>query len=151
MNNNSNEHNHVTLSNTRLAFSATVHCLLGCGLGEVAGMVISVPANLDNHSSMILSIVLGAVFGFAFGMLPLRKAGFGWKPAFKQVLIAEGLSIAVMETFEVLVQLYTPGVLEAGLGDFIFWEGMVLSLIAGFIAAYPVNYLFVRKGIRHMH
>jgi len=120
-------------------------------LGEVAGMIISVLLYLDNHTSMILSIIMGAVFGFLFGMIPLKRAGFTWKFAFKQVLIAEGLSIAVMETFEVLVQIYTPGVMDAWLTDWIFWEGMLLSLIAGFIAAYPVNYLFVRKGIRHQH
>ena len=135
----------------KLAFSATVHCLLGCGLGEVAGMIISVPANMDNFSSTLLSITLGAVFGFLLGMIPLRIAGFEWKYAFRQVLIAEGLSIAVMETFEVLVQIYTPGVMEAHLGDLLFWKGMLLSLVAGFVAAYPVNYFFVRRGIRHMH
>jgi Domain of unknown function (DUF4396) len=122
-----------------------------CGLGEVAGMIVSVWLNLDNHTSMILSIIMGAIFGFSFGMIPLKRAGFTWKYAFRQVLIAEGLSIAVMETFEALVQIYMPGVMDAKLNDWIFWEGMILSLIAGFVAAYPVNYLFVRKGIRHQH
>jgi hypothetical protein len=117
----------------------------------VLGMVIAVPLNMDNHSSMILAIVLGFIGGFALGIVPLRRAGFSWKQAFRQVLAAEGLSIAVMETFEVIVQVYTPGVMEAGLGDLIFWEGMVLGLIAGFIAAYPVNYVFVKRGVRHLH
>lgn len=100
---------------------------------------------------MILAIILGFVGGFGLGVIPLKRAGYTWKAAFKQVLIAEGLSIAVMETFEVLVQVYTPGVMEAGLGDSIFWIGMALGLIAGFIAAFPVNYIFVKRGIRHHH
>ncbi len=144
-------HSSENSSNYKLALSATIHCLLGCGLGEIAGMIIGTLVGLNNHSTMILAIVLGFVGGFALGILPLKKAGYTWKNAFKQVLVAEGLSIAVMETFEVLVQVYTPGVMDAGLTDGIFWLGMLLGLIAGFIAAYPVNYIFVKKGFRHQH
>lgn len=140
-----------TNGNFRLALSATLHCLLGCGLGEVAGMIVAVPLMLDNHMTMILSVILGAIGGFGLGVIPLKRAGYNWAAAFKQVLIAEGLSIAVMETFEILVQVYTPGVMEAGLGDAIFWYGMLLGLAAGFVAAFPVNYIFVKKGIRHNH
>jgi hypothetical protein len=148
-------HNHThTIENPgtfKLAFSATLHCLIGCGLGEVAGMVIGTMLLMSNHSTMILAIILGFVGGFGLGVVPLKKAGYTWKAAFKQVLVAEGLSIAVMETFEVLVQVYTPGVMDAGLTNGIFWLGMLLGLIAGFIAAFPVNYIFVKKGIRHQH
>ena len=134
-----------------LAFSATLHCLIGCGLGEVLGMVIGTWLHMSNAATMILAIILGFVLGFAFGMVPLMRAGFPFNRAFKQVLIAEGLSIAVMETFEVLVQVYTPGVMDAHLTDWVFWKGMLLGLIAGFIAAFPVNYIFVKRGIRHQH
>jgi hypothetical protein len=135
----------------RLAFSATFHCLIGCGLGEVLGMVLGTLLNADNHTTMFLGIIFGIIGGFGLGVVPLRRAGFTWKFALKQVLIAEGLSIAVMETFEVLVQVYTPGLMEAQLTDSIFWLGMLFGLAAGFIAAYPVNYVFVKKGIRHNH
>ncbi len=100
---------------------------------------------------LILAVSLGFVFGFILGMRPLLKAGFNFKNAFRTVLIAEGLSIAVMETTEVLVEVYTPGVMEAGLTSWIFWAGMLLALTAGFIAAYPVNYYLIGIGIRHQH
>lgn len=150
-------HHHVkedrsaVASNWKLAFSATVHCLVGCGLGEVLGMVIGTWLHMNNTDTMILAILLGFVLGFAFGMIPLLRAGFSLKQAFRQVLIAEGLSIAVMETVEVLVQVYTPGVMDAHLDEWVFWKGMLLGLLAGFIAAYPVNYLFISKGVRHQH
>jgi uncharacterized membrane protein YeaQ/YmgE (transglycosylase-associated protein family) len=147
-------HAHTSEENTntfKLAFSATLHCLIGCGLGEVAGMIIGTMFAMSNHSTMILAIILGFVGGFGLGVIPLKRAGYSWKTAFKQVLVAEGLSIAVMETFEVLVQVYTPGVMDASLTDGIFWLGMLLGLIAGFIAAFPVNYIFVKKGFRHQH
>jgi hypothetical protein len=114
-------------------------------------MVIGTVLAMSNHSTMIIAIILGFVGGFGLGVIPLKKAGYTWKASFKQVLIAEGLSIAVMETIEVLVQVYTPGVMDASLTDGIFWLGMLLGLIAGFIAAFPVNYIFVKKGFRHQH
>ena len=138
--------NHV-----RLALSATLHCLIGCGFGEILGMVIGTWLHMSNTSTTVLAIILGFVLGFAFGMIPLMRAGFPFNKAFRQVLIAEGLSIAVMETFEVVVQVYSPGVMDAHLSDWLFWKGMLLGLIAGFIAAFPVNYFFVKKGIRHQH
>jgi len=98
-----------------------------------------------------LAVILGFVFGFALGLVPLLKARFQLKDAIRQVLLAEGLSIVVMETAEVLVEVYTPGVMEAGLLSWLFWAGMLLALVAGFIAAFPVNYVLVGKGIRHVH
>lgn len=84
-------------------------------------------------------------------MYPLLKAKFSFSKAAKIVLYAEGLSIAVMETAEVIIEVYTPGVMEASLATGIFWAGMLLALIAGFIAAFPVNYYLIGKGVRHQH
>ncbi|HEX4877517.1 MAG TPA: DUF4396 domain-containing protein [Chitinophagaceae bacterium] len=134
-----------------LTLSATLHCLIGCGLGEVLGMVIGTWFGWDNTSTMILAIALGFVLGFGLGIIPLLRAGYSIKAAFRQVIVAEGLSIAVMETVEVLVQVNTPGVMDAHLHDWLFWKGMLLGLLAGFITAFPVNYWFIRKGIRHQH
>ena len=142
---------HEKESYVKLALSTTLHCLLGCGLGEVVGMVIATALGLGNVSSIALAVTLGFVFGFVLGMRPLLKARFSFARAFKTVLIAEGLSIAVMETAEVLVEVYTPGVMSAGLTDGVFWWGMLLALVAGFVAAFPVNYILVGRGIRHQH
>lgn len=71
-------HLHTSEENTntfKLAFSATLHCLIGCGLGEVAGMVIGTMLNMSNHSTMILAIILGFVGGFGIGVIPLKKQG----------------------------------------------------------------------------
>jgi len=135
----------------RLTTSATLHCLLGCGLGEVVGVVIGVAIGLSAVWTLVLAVVLGFVFGFALGIIPLLRAGFSRSWAIRQVFVAEGLSIAVMETAEVLVEVYSPGVMQAGLSSPIFWGGMLLALTAGFIAAWPVNYWLVGKGIRHIH
>ncbi len=154
------EHNHhvhenhkspTTGEKLKLATSATAHCLLGCGLGEVVGVIIGTALSLSITLTITLAVVLGFVFGFALGLIPLLKARFRLRDAVRQVMIAEGLSIAVMETAEVLVEVYTPGVMAAGLTSWLFWAGMLLALIAGFIAAFPVNYVLVGRGIRHVH
>ena len=138
-------------SRVGLATSATVHCLAGCGLGEVFGVVIGVALGFTRLGTIALAVSLGFVLGFALGVVPLFRAGYTTKAAFRQVLIAEGLSIGVMETTEVLVEVYTPGVMESGLSSPIFWMGMGLALTAGFIAAWPINYWLIGKGIRHVH
>ena len=138
-------------SNFRLAISATLHCSLGCGIGEILGMIISTALALNNFNSVVLSIVLGFVAGLVLGMIPLRRHGFTFNNALKMVLISEGLSIAVMETFEAVTEVSIPGVMNARLNVSIFWIGMFAALIAGFITALPVNYMLVKRGVRHQH
>jgi hypothetical protein len=135
----------------KLALSATFHCLIGCGLGEVTGMIISAAIGLNNLNSILLSVLLGFIGGLGFGIIPLKRNGFTFNTALKTVIIGEGLSIVVMSAFEVLTELSIPGVMTAHLTDAIFWIGMFAALIVGFIAALPVNYVFVKRGIRHLH
>jgi hypothetical protein len=135
----------------RLAFSATLHCLLGCGFGEIGGMAIGSWLHMTNTSTMILALAMGAFFGLLLGMVPWLRAGYPFKKALYQTIIVEGLSIAVMEIVEVTVQVYTPGVMESHPSDWLFWKGMLFGLGAGFVAAFPVNYIFVKRGIRHRH
>jgi len=85
------------------------------------------------------------------GILPLKNAGFTLGKALKTVIIAEGLSIAVMEAFEVITEMAIPGVMTAHITDSIFWIGMIAALAVGFIAAFPVNYIFIKRGVRHRH
>ena len=135
----------------KLAISATLHCLLGCGIGEVVGMIIATYLGLSMAASMALAILLGFVFGFALGIVPFIRKGISLAQSLKIVLVAEGLSIAVMEAFEVFTQWLIPGVMEAQLSDGIFWLGMGAALVVGFIAALPVNYFLIKRGVRHQH
>jgi F0F1-type ATP synthase assembly protein I len=134
-----------------LALSATLHCLIGCGIGEVVGMIIGTALNMSMIDTTILSVILGFIAGLSLGVVPLLRAKFTFRNAFKTVLIAEGLSIVVMEAFEVMTQWMIPGVMEAHLTDWIFWTGMLAALIVGFIAALPVNYIMIKRGVRHQH
>lgn len=131
--------------------NATLHCLLGCGIGEVIGMILAVWLGLTMVSSMVLAVVLGFIFGLALGVRPLLKKHFTFRKALRTVIVAEGISIVVMEAFEVLTQVVIPGVMHAGLDEGIFWIGMGAALMVGFIAALPVNYVMIKRGVRHVH
>ena len=106
---------------------------------------------MSTLNATIISILLGFVAGLLLGILPLMKVNFTIGKALKTVIIAEGLSIAVMELFEWITQMTIPGLMVAQLTDLLYWEGMIASLIIGFIAALPVNYVMIKKGIRHQH
>lgn len=138
-------------SNLRLAVMATLHCLVGCGIGEIVGVVIGTALGWGMWQTMGLAVALGFVFGFGLGVLPLLQGGMAFRAAFKVILVSEGLSIAVMEAAEVSAQILIPGVMEAGLTDALFWTGMGIALVAGFVAALPVNIVMIRRGIRHVH
>lgn len=114
-------------------------------------MIISTALHLGNIPSFVLAVIMGFIGGFALGIVPWMKQGMSLGEAAKKVLIVEGLSILVMEAAMVLTEFYTPGVMEAHLTDGIFWIGMLLALVAGFIAALPINYWFAKRGVRHVH
>jgi len=100
---------------------------------------------------MISGIAAGIIGGFALGMRPLLRAGYGFGSAARQVLVAEGLSIAVMEMVEVVLQAQMPTVMNAFMLSASYWLGLLVSLVAGFAAAWPVNLWLVRRGVRHKH
>ncbi len=139
------------VSHRRLATSATLHCLLGCGLGEVLGDAIGTGLSLSNLSTIALGLVAGAIGGFALGLGPWMRQGLVFREAARRVLVSEGLSILVMEAAEVLVETLTPGLMAATLLQPFYWLGMLGALAAGFIAAWPVNYLLARRGVSHAH
>ena len=137
------------ISDHRLALSATTHCLTGCGIGEVLGVIIGTALALGMWISIGIGVILGFIFGFLLGMIPLLNSGMTFIQSLKIVFATEFVSIVVMETAQVLIEIYTPGVMTASLSSPIFWGGMLLALTGGFTAAYPVNYYLVKKGIRH--
>ena len=143
-------HTHHT-PDWKLALSATVHCLLGCGAGDLLGVVLGTAWGWNTLQTNILAGVLGVLGGFILGVIPWLRANYTLAGAARQVLVIEGLSIAVMETTDVIVQSRLPMVVHGHLNEPLFWVGMGLALLAGFIAALPANYWLVCRGMRHVH
>jgi len=132
-----------------LARSATLHCLTGCAIGEILGLIIGTMAGFDTLSTIILAIGLSFVFGYGLSALPLVQSGLTLAVALSTVLAADTLSIATMELVDNTVMATIPGGMNAGLANPIFWVGMVISLTAAFFAAYPVNLYLLKRGKGH--
>lgn len=138
---------HMNLN--QMAASATLHCLTGCAIGEVAGLIIGTVYGLSTIATIVLAIGLAFVFGFALSTIPLLKAGVGFVAALSVVFAADTLSIATMEVVDNIVMALIPGAMNAGLVNPLFWIAMPISLGAAFMAAYPVNRYLLAKGKGH--
>ncbi|PVG80721.1 hypothetical protein DDE18_21790 [Nocardioides gansuensis] len=132
-----------------MAANATLHCLTGCAIGEIAGLMIGTALGLSNAVTIALAVGLAFLFGYALSTLPLIQAGLGFFPALSVVFAADTLSIAVMEIVDNAVMAAIPGAMDAGLVNPMFWLGMMIALAAAFIAAFPVNRYLIDKGKGH--
>jgi len=130
---------------------ATVHCLAGCSIGEIAGMVIGTAVGWENLATVMLSIGLAFVSGYSLTLLPLLRGGFQLVAALKLALAADTVSIAIMEVVDNAVMMVVRGAMEAGLARPLFWGSMFASLLIAGLAAYPVNAWLIRRGRGHVH
>jgi uncharacterized protein DUF4396 len=128
---------------------ATLHCLTGCAIGEILGMVIGAAASLPNIATVVLAVALAFVFGYALTARALLRAGAGLQAALRAALAADTASIAVMELTDNAVIVAIPGAMDAGLGTALFWASMAFSLIVAFFATVPLNRWLIGRGKGH--
>jgi hypothetical protein len=133
----------------RTAFSATLHCLTGCAIGEVLGMVIGSALGWGDFSTIALAVVLAFFFGYSLTMLPLLRSGIAFYAALPLAFASDTLSITVMEVVDNLIMLGIPGAMEAGLGSLVFWGSLAVALAIAFVAAFPVNRYLIARGRGH--
>lgn len=133
----------------RVAFSATVHCLTGCAIGEILGLVLATWLEWGAVASIALAVALAFLFGYSLTLLPLLRSGIASRRALPLALASDTLSIATMEIVDNAFMLAVPGALAAGLGDGLFWGSLAVSLAIAFLAAYPVNRALIARGRGH--
>ena len=133
----------------RTALLATAHCLTGCTIGEMLGLVVGTMLGWGNWSTLALAIVLAFFFGYAMTLWPLRRAGMAWGTALGLAFASDTVSMAVMETVDNAMMMMIPGAMDAGLGTVLFWTSVFISLIVAGIAAFPVNRWLIAKGKGH--
>ena len=134
---------------TRSAISATAHCLTGCAIGEILGMVLATWWGWGNVASIVLAIVLAFFFGYSLTMRPVLRAGVGLRRAIGVAFAADTVSITVMEILDNAFIVAVPNALAAGLGDGLFWWSLITSLAVAFVITVPVNRTLIARGRGH--
>ncbi len=133
----------------RTAFSATLHCLTGCAIGEVLGMVIGTALGWGNVATIVLAVALAFFFGYSLTMLPLLRSGLALATVLPLAFASDTLSITVMEIVDNAILLIVPGAMEAGLTSVLFWGSLAFALAVAFVAAFPVNRYLIARGRGH--
>jgi len=131
----------------RRAARSVAHCYSGCGMGEIIGLTLAVGVlALSTAATALMTFAFAYVMGFAFTVGPLMQEGTGFGVATRDAVYSETPSIAVMEIVAIGVDLTLAG--DAGPSQVLFWSSMIVSLTCGLLAAYPVNILLIRMGIK---
>jgi uncharacterized protein DUF4396 len=145
----SHDHHVPAPSLNRLAVLATAHCLTGCAIGEVLGLVIATALGWGNAASIALAIVLAFFFGYSLTLVPLLRSGIPFRRSVGLALASDTLSITTMELVDNAFILLVPGAMDAGLADVLFWASLGASLAVAFVATFPVNRWLIARGKGH--
>ncbi|MET0304607.1 MAG: DUF4396 domain-containing protein [Solirubrobacterales bacterium] len=134
---------------TAVAISATLHCLTGCAIGEIAGMAIGTALGFSNLGTVVLAVALAFLFGYGLTSLPLLRAGLALSAVIPIALASDTLSIATMEVVDNAIIVTVPGAMEAGLDSLLFWGSLSFALIVAGAVAMPVNRWLIARGKGH--
>jgi hypothetical protein len=140
---------HTQQSLNRLAFSATVHCLTGCAIGEVLGMIIGTALDFSNLGTIALAVVLAFFFGYLLTSLPLLRSGMALAAVVPIALASDTISITIMEIVDNAILLLIPGAMDAGLDDIGFDLALAAALLIAGAAAFPANRWLIGRGKGH--
>ncbi len=132
-----------------VAFSATLHCLTGCAIGEITGMVVGTALGFSDWGTVGLAVALAFLFGYTLTSYPLLRAGFTVAAVVPIALATDTISIAIMEVVDNAIMLLIPGAMEAGLTNELFWGSLSVALVIAGAAAYPVNRRLIARGKGH--
>jgi Domain of unknown function (DUF4396) len=133
----------------RFAFSATVHCLTGCAIGEVLGMVLATWWGWGDVASIALAVALAFVFGYSLTLGPVVRANVPFRRALGLALASDTASIGVMEIVDNGFILIVPGAIDAELRDALFWWSLGVGLAIAFVFAFPLNRWLIARGRGH--
>ncbi len=135
----------------------TLHCGSGCTIGDLLAetFLLFLPFTLFG-SRLAGTWLVDYLFAFAFGIVfqyysikPMKK--FGAKEAFIAAIKADTLSLTSWQVgmygwmaiaFFLIFKHNIPAT------DPLFWFMMQVGMLLGFITAYPMNWLLIKKGIK---
>jgi putative flippase GtrA len=131
------------------AINATLHCLTGCAIGEVLGMVLATWWGWGNLASIALAVVLAFFFGYLLTYSSVRRHGVSHREGVRLALASDTVSITSMEIIDNLLMIAIPGAMMAGIASGLFWLSLVISLVIAFVLTVPVNYWLISRGRGH--
>ena len=136
----------------RLAAQATLHCLTGCVVGELLGLAIGVELGLPAWATVALATTLAYVSGITLGLVPvMRGRGLSALAALKIIWLGEVVSIGVMEIAMNLADYSMGGMGAPTIFSWLFWQGFLVAVPAGFLAAWPVNHWLLKRDLKNCH
>src|SRR3712207_7316661 len=97
---------------TRLAVSATLHCLTGCAIGEVLGLVLATWWGWSDLPSIALAVGLAFPFGYAVTIVPVLPSRPALTAAIGVAPAAATPSILTLEIVDNAINLAVPGALD---------------------------------------
>src|SRR5882762_7818496 len=127
---------------TKQAISHTLHCLAGCSVGEVLGMVLTTALNWSNTLNIIVSIILSFFFGYLLTIISLYRHNITAWQAIKTAVATDTTSIISMEAIDNVFIWLVPGAINAQLNSSLFWYSLLASLVVAFNLTVPVNRWF---------
>ncbi len=134
----------------RLAFSATIHCLTGCAIGEVLGLVIATQLGWHDAAGDRPRDRPGVRVRLRVdAACRCSSSGVAVRAALGLAFAADTLSITVMEIVDNAILLAIPGAMDAGITDALFWGSLAIALAVAGVAAYPVNRWLIARGRGH--
>ena len=134
---------------TGLAISATLHCLTGCAIGEITGMVIGTALGFSQWGTVALAVALAFLFGYTLTSIPLLRAGLALSVVIPIALASDTVSILVMEVIDNAIMLTVPGAMEAELDSLLFWGTLSVALVLAGMVAVPFNRWLLKRGKGH--
>jgi hypothetical protein len=146
---NHQEHHANHTASKRMAASATLHCLIGCAIGEMIGVTIGTHFGFEVHYTILLAAILSFISGYTVSTWPLLRAKLPFKKAFRLVFAADTLSILTMTIMDNLMMVIIPGAMDKDLTHPVYWLSRIVSLVAAFIVAFPVNIYLLKRGKGH--
>lgn len=149
MTQNHGAHEIARISTNRLAFAATAHCLAGCSIGEIIGMALGAGFGWRTGVTIMVSVVLAFIFGYAFTVVPLLRSGLALVTTLRVASASDTFSIVVMEVVDNGIMVLVPGAMDAGLTEPLFWASLAGSLLLAGLAAFPVNRWLIARGRGH--
>jgi hypothetical protein len=143
---------HHQHSRWTVAAHATLHCSIGCIIGETLGLVVGTTFGLSQAASMAISTTLAYAAGFSLAVYPLvRHTGLSLPSAFAAIWIGEGISIGVMELVMNAIDYHMGGMRTSSILNLRFWLALAVATCVAFLVAWPVNAWLIAKQLRKHH